>query len=1092
MGRGRRRRRGQGRAAGGRRLPAATRSASAKLGAKVPKGILLHGPPGTGKTLLAKAVANESGAQFFAQSAASFVEMFAGLGAARIRRLFDEARKHAPAIVFIDEIDAVGAARGSDNNSEREQTLNQLLVEMDGFATTGDLVVIAASNLLEKLDPALLRPGRFDRQILVSPPDVGGREAILKVHTRNKPLSATSTSTMIARQTVRPDRRRPGQHRQRGGDRRRAAACARGSSRRDFDYALERVVAGMQSRRALTEHERRVIAFHEAGHALCAELLPGVDRTHKVSIVPRGTGARLRPALPGGGPLPQDAGGADGPDDVLLGGRAAEELVFGSVTTGASDDLKQVAAISRAMIHEWAMGTSVSALQLAAEGGAVSDRTRELRDAEQQHLADEAMRRAVQAAHRPPRAARPARRRAAAPRGARARGHRAHHGRRPDARGASARRRPAGRGRRADERPAGFLSVQVPALRGRSPRDAWERADDFRALLEPGAIRAVFQPIVRLSDLGTIGYEGLARFPTPPGLVALPPDVTLAAAARAGLRDDLEVACWSAIAAAGVPPHGRLLWVNLSPEALGHPGLLELAGRLPSRLVIELTEQDTVLNHALLRERLRPWIARGALVAVDDAGAGFTSLEYVADIRPDFLKLSRGDGRRRRRRRDPRGRAARHRRVRARGRRARRGRGRRARRRSSRRCARWRSTTARAGSSAARARRGRADARPPPAAPCRARGQRAARARPRARRARPATRARRSSTTSPAAGCCRRSSSPRTAACAARPCAASGRSTTGCPPTAGIVGRVFRTGVAAVVDDVGDAPDYLPAVPGVRAEVCLPLRAAGQVVGVLDAESLTAIDAADASPRSSAARRCCPRGWRRSARVGAASPAQRLARIAARLASTEDPEGVVREALAGRARALRLRVRRRRPGRRPRRAVPASRRGPVRASPSASSTPRSSPRWPSWVDEGTSTYTVGDTAGRGFAGHEVLRRAGVGSLIVLPLSAGRRAPRPDRGRRPREPPPGLRGHRAARAARAAGRERPADGDHALPAARARLARPADRPARFAAAAAAPRRRRCSSTSTASARSTATAARPRATTSCAPPPACCAS
>src|ERR1700761_8072006 len=166
-------------------------------------------------------------------------------------------------------------------------------------------------------------------------------------------------------------------------------------------------------------------------------------------------------------------------------------------------------------------------------------------------------------------------------------------------------------------------------------------AEDFRALLKPGAIRAVFQPIVRLSDLGTIGYEGLARFPTPPGLVALPPDVTLAAAGREGLRDDLEVACWSAIAAAGVPPHGRLLWVNLSPEALAHPGLLEVAGRLPSRLVIELTEQDAVFNHRLLRERLRPWIARGALVAVDDAGAGFTSLEYVADIRPDFLKLSR-------------------------------------------------------------------------------------------------------------------------------------------------------------------------------------------------------------------------------------------------------------------------------------------------------------------------------------------------------------------------------------------------------------------------------------------------------------------
>src|SRR5689334_6737340 len=168
-----------------------------------------------------------------------------------------------------------------------------------------------------------------------------------------------------------------------------------------------------------------------------------------------------------------------------------------------------------------------------------------------------------------------------------------------------------------------------------------QHAEGFRELLEPGAIRTLFQPIVRLSDLGVIGYEGLSRFPTPPGLVALPPDVTLAAAERTGQRHDLEVACWAAFAAAGVPPQGRLLWVNVSPEALGHPGLLEVAGRLPSRLVIELTEQDTVLNNALLRERLRPWIARGALVAVDDAGAGFTSLEYVAEIRPDFLKLSR-------------------------------------------------------------------------------------------------------------------------------------------------------------------------------------------------------------------------------------------------------------------------------------------------------------------------------------------------------------------------------------------------------------------------------------------------------------------
>src|SRR5215217_3111837 len=172
----------------------------AALGATVPKGILLHGPPGTGKTLLAKAVAHESGAEFFSQSAAAFVEMFAGLGAARIRRLFAEARKHRPAVVFIDEIDAVGGERGSDNNSEREQTLNQLLVEMDGFRSTGDLVVIAASNLLDKLDPALLRPGRFDRQIFVSPPDVAGREAIMRVHTEGKPLGECNLA-LLARQT---------------------------------------------------------------------------------------------------------------------------------------------------------------------------------------------------------------------------------------------------------------------------------------------------------------------------------------------------------------------------------------------------------------------------------------------------------------------------------------------------------------------------------------------------------------------------------------------------------------------------------------------------------------------------------------------------------------------------------------------------------------------------------------------------------------------------------------------------------------------------------------------------------------------------
>jgi cell division protease FtsH len=337
-----------------------------KLGASVPKGILLHGPPGTGKTLLAKAVAGESGAQFFSQSAAAFVEMFAGLGAARIRRLFAEARRNRPAIIFIDEIDAVGGQRGADQNSEREQTLNQLLVEMDGFSSTGDLVVIAASNLLDKLDPALLRPGRFDRQVFVSPPDVAGREAILGVHCRDKPLGADVDLALIARQTS-----------------------------GDFDAAVERVVAGMQSRRALNEHERRVVAWHEAGHALCAELLPGAVRAHKISIVPRGKALGYTLNLPEEDRYLKTRQELIDHMAVLLGGRAAEEIAFGAITTGAADDLHRVAEISRAMVHEYAMGTSITSRKVSAQGGEVSDRTRELRDEEQQHLADEALRTAL-------------------------------------------------------------------------------------------------------------------------------------------------------------------------------------------------------------------------------------------------------------------------------------------------------------------------------------------------------------------------------------------------------------------------------------------------------------------------------------------------------------------------------------------------------------------------------------------------------------------------------------------------------------------------------------------------------------------------
>ena len=367
-----------------------------RLGARVPKGILLHGPPGTGKTLLAKAIATESGANFYAASASSFVEMFAGLGAARIRSLFQEARKNAPAIVFIDELDAAGSVRmgGGGYNREHDQTLNQLLVELDGFGGRDDVIVMGASNRLQDLDPALLRPGRFDRQVMVGPPDYKGREAILRVHTRSKPLAREVDLGLVARQTAGLT----------GADLanicNEAAIFAARQHRpmihqEHFEAALERVIAGMQSRKALNEHERRVIPWHEAGHALCAELLPGVDRAHRISIVPRGRALGYTLNLPEEDRYLKTRDELIDQMVMLLGGRAAEEIVFGACTTGASNDLERVADISRAMVHEYAMGTSISALKLAAEGGAVSDRTRQLRDSEQQHLADEAMRRAI-------------------------------------------------------------------------------------------------------------------------------------------------------------------------------------------------------------------------------------------------------------------------------------------------------------------------------------------------------------------------------------------------------------------------------------------------------------------------------------------------------------------------------------------------------------------------------------------------------------------------------------------------------------------------------------------------------------------------
>jgi len=359
------------------------------LGAKVPKGILLHGPPGTGKTLLAKAVAHESGAQFFAQSAAAFVEMFAGLGAARIRRLFAVARKQEPAIIFIDELDAVGGRRGADFSGEKDQTLNQLLVEMDGFSTSGRLVVIAASNLLDKLDPALLRPGRFDRQIFVTPPDVKGRRGVLGVHTRDKPLRDVDLG-LVAAQTSGLT----------GADlanicneaaifaARRGGKSITGS---DFDQALERVIAGVQSHRVLNEHEKRVVAFHEAGHALCGELLPSVDRVHRISIVPRGRALGYTLNLPAEDRYLKTREELLDYMTVLLGGRMAEQIVFGAITTGASDDLKRVADIAHSMVHDYAMGSA--GVGRTPDGDVrLSETTLRLRDEERRELIEEARR----------------------------------------------------------------------------------------------------------------------------------------------------------------------------------------------------------------------------------------------------------------------------------------------------------------------------------------------------------------------------------------------------------------------------------------------------------------------------------------------------------------------------------------------------------------------------------------------------------------------------------------------------------------------------------------------------------------------------
>jgi cell division protease FtsH len=366
-----------------------------KLGARVPKGILLYGPPGTGKTLLAKAVAHESGASFYSQSASAFVEMFAGLGAARIRKLFEQARNDAPAIIFIDELDAVGMKRsGASFNREHDQTLNQLLVELDGFNENeaGHVIVMGASNRLQDLDPALLRPGRFDRQILVSSPDLAGREEILRVHTRGKPLAPHVDLQVVARQTAGLT----------GADlanlANEAAIFAAREDRSDisqtnFDAAMERVVAGLQQRRVVTEKERRILAYHEGGHAVMAYLLG--DPVQKATIVARGD------ALGYTFHLPDEDRYLHTKEELIdwmkigLAGRAAEQVVFGRVTNGAANDLEKVTSLARAMVFEYGMAEGVVSRTMRADNYALSEETKRLRDNEQGRLTDGAFEEAI-------------------------------------------------------------------------------------------------------------------------------------------------------------------------------------------------------------------------------------------------------------------------------------------------------------------------------------------------------------------------------------------------------------------------------------------------------------------------------------------------------------------------------------------------------------------------------------------------------------------------------------------------------------------------------------------------------------------------
>lgn len=336
------------------------------LGARIPKGVLLEGPPGTGKTLLARAVAGEAGVPFFSISGSDFVEMFVGVGASRVRDLFDQAKKNSPCIIFIDEIDAVGRQRGAGlggGHDEREQTLNQLLVEMDGFGANEGIIIIAATNRPDILDPALLRPGRFDRQIPVGRPDLRGREAVLRVHARNKPLAKDIDLKTVAKLT-------PGFS---GADLENllneAALVAARSNKKvitmeDIDEAVERVIAGVAKKsRVISKKEQNIVAYHESGHTIIGLALEGADEVHKVTVIPRGQAGGYTVSLP-----KEDRYFMTKPELLekicgLLGGRVAEEITFGEISTGASNDLQRVTQLARRMVTEFGMSDKLGPMQ---------------------------------------------------------------------------------------------------------------------------------------------------------------------------------------------------------------------------------------------------------------------------------------------------------------------------------------------------------------------------------------------------------------------------------------------------------------------------------------------------------------------------------------------------------------------------------------------------------------------------------------------------------------------------------------------------------------------------------------------------------